>query len=47
MFLGCSYVFDQKGDYIPDNPVEEISEAVLRIETGLDLDLTPGTPEKK
>lgn len=45
-FSGCSYLFNEKGEYIPDNPVEEIGEAIIKVETGLDLDLTPGTPEK-
>ena len=34
------------GKYVSDNPVEEIAEAVLDSKTGLDIDFTPGTPEK-
>lgn len=30
----------------PDNAVEEIAEAALDHYTGIDLDFTPGTPEK-
>jgi len=28
-----------------DNPVEEISEEIIKEETGLDIDLTPSSPE--
>lgn len=28
-----------------DNPIEEIAEEVIRKETGLDIDLTPTSPE--
>lgn len=28
-----------------DNPVEEACEDVIKDETGVDVDLTPGTPE--
>lgn len=30
-----------------DNAVEEIVENVIQQETGLDIDLTPNTPEQK
>lgn len=30
-----------------DNPVEEIAEKVIEEEIGIDVDLTPETPEKK
>jgi len=30
-----------------DNPVEEIAEEVLKKETGIDVDLTPHSPETK
>lgn len=30
----------------PDNPVEESAEAVIKEQTGLDLDLSPSSPEK-
>lgn len=29
-----------------DNPVEEACEEIIKEETGVDIDLTPGTPEK-
>ena len=29
-----------------DNPVEEACEDIIKAETGVDIDLTPGTPEK-
>lgn len=31
----------------PDNPIEEASEEIIKIETGIDLDLSPRTLEKK
>ena len=38
---GCSAF---KG-YTPDNPAEEFVEEIIKAETGLDLDLSPGSPE--
>lgn len=38
---GCSFL---KG-IRPDSPVEEFLEEVVAEETGLDLDLSPSTPE--
>lgn len=38
--LGSVYFY---GD---DNAVEEISEELLKQETGIDIDLTPSSPEK-
>lgn len=38
--LGSVYFY---GD---DNAVEEISEEILKQETGIDIDLTPSSPEK-
>lgn len=32
-------------DYPQDNIVEEIAEEVIEAKTGLDIDLSPGTPE--
>lgn len=29
-----------------DNLLEEAAEEVIRVETGVDVDLTPGSPEK-
>lgn len=31
----------------PDNPVEEVAEDVIEAETGMHVDLTPKSPEKK
>lgn len=40
-----NYVYDE---YWPDdNPVEEGIEKELERRTGVDIDLTPGSPEKK
>ena len=30
----------------PDGPVEELSEYIIKEETGLDIDLTPNSPEE-
>jgi uncharacterized protein YpmB len=30
-----------------DNPVEETSEEVIKAQTGIDVDLTPKSPEKQ
>lgn len=38
--LGSVYFY---GD---DNAVEEISEEIIKQETGIHIDLTPSTPEK-
>jgi hypothetical protein len=35
--LGSAYVFKMK----QDNPIEQISEEVIKEETGVDIDLTP------
>lgn len=29
----------------PDNPVEEVAEKIIQEETGINLDLTPTSPE--
>lgn len=31
----------------PDNPIEEIAEEVIKEETGVDIDLSPDSPEDK
>jgi hypothetical protein len=31
--------------YNSDNVVEEVAEEVVRVETGADIDFSPGTPE--
>jgi hypothetical protein len=42
---GCQYL-NQKFGLEPDNQIEEAFENLLEKQTGLDLDFTPGTPEK-
>lgn len=39
--VGC-----QGWHYQPDNLVEEIVEEAIKAETGVDVDLSPSTPEK-
>lgn len=34
-------------NYPPDNAFEEISEDIIRSETGIDTDLSPSTPEPR
>ena len=41
--LGATYFGPYKGR--PDNPIEEKCEEVIKDETGVDIDLTPGSPE--
>ena len=31
--------------WYPDNPIEEISEIIIEEETGVNIDLTPTSPE--
>lgn len=38
--IGSAVVFNK-----PDNPVEETSEVLIESLSGVDLDLTPGSPE--
>lgn len=42
---GCAY-FEKKIGLPEDNIIEESVESVIQQETGLDIDLTPGSPEK-
>jgi hypothetical protein len=42
LLSGCMF---KGGQYVPDNPVEEIAEAVIDAGLGVDFDLTPGSPE--
>lgn len=37
----------QKGKWVADNPVEEKVEEAIKEATGVDVDLTPTSPEKK
>jgi len=41
---GCSYINKQMG-LDDDNLIEEIVEAAIKSKSGIDIDLTPGTPE--
>ena len=45
-FNGCSYV-NHKIGFPDDNLIEEIGEEILEGTIGIDIDFTPGTPEKK
>ena len=44
MLCSCSAINTKLG-LADDNPIEEIGEAVIEAKTGLDIDLTPGSPE--
>lgn len=44
MLCSCSAINTKLG-LSDDNPIEEIGEAVIEAKTGLDIDLTPGSPE--
>lgn len=44
--VGCSAVY-AKYNLKDDNMAEEIVESVIEAKTGLDLDLTPNSPENK
>lgn len=51
LIAGLAAALGYSVHYIPgmkdDNPVEEKCEEVIKKETGLDIDLTPKTPEDK
>lgn len=40
--VACSKIYN---NYTPDNPVEELVEDIIEAKTGLDLDLSPSSPE--
>lgn len=44
LLASCSAINAKLG-LTDDNPVEEIGEAIIEAKTGLDIDLTPGSPE--
>ncbi len=44
-FTGCSDINKQLG-LADDNMAEELAEAAFKIETGVDIDFTPNSPEK-
>lgn len=41
----CSAI-NKKLGFKDDNEAEEVSEAILKAKTGMDLDFTPDSPEK-
>lgn len=41
---GCHYL-NQKVGLPDDNVIEELIEELIESKTGLDIDLTPGSPE--
>lgn len=43
---GCSQI-NRKLGLPDDNLLEELTEDLIKEETGADIDLTPSTPEKK
>jgi len=42
----CEPVLNMMG-MAPDGPLEEFTEEVIRLNTGIDTDLSPMTPEKR
>jgi hypothetical protein len=42
---GCSLI-EKKMGLPEDNLIEEVAEAIVKVETGVDVDLTPGSKEK-
>ena len=46
LLLSCSKINSMLG-LQDDNIMEEVVEDVIKQETGLDMDLTPSSPEKK
>lgn len=43
---GCSQL-NKKAGLEDDNIIEELSEDVIKVKTGYDIDLTPMTPERR
>jgi len=41
--VGSTYYLKLKND----NPIEEIAEKIIEEQTGIDIDLSPRTPEKR
>lgn len=46
MCCGCSYI-NRKLGLQDDNFGEELAEEIIEMKTGLDVDLTPSSPERK
>lgn len=42
LLSGCMV---KNGQYIDDNPVEEIAEGIVHQQLGVDIDVTPSSPE--
>lgn len=42
---GCAFIDKALDSYVEDNIAEEIIEEIIEAKTGLDIDLTPGSPE--
>jgi len=47
LLLMCSSCTWLEKNYPQDNIVEEIAEEVLDVETGIDIDFSPSTPEPR
>ncbi len=45
LFIGCSYLNNRFG-FEDDHDIEEFFEEQIENQTGLDLDLTPSSPEE-
>lgn len=46
LFHSCTQINKEVG-LKDDNPIEQAVEGLIKDETGLDVDLSPETPEKK
>ena len=46
VFLCSCGAINKKLGIQDDNPIEESVEEVIKVQTGLNVDLTPDTPEK-
>lgn len=44
--FGAQFLFKKDGVPVQDNVIEEAAEDFIEYETGADVDLTPGSPEK-
>lgn len=45
--VGIASIFVGKYKGQQDNPIEELAEQVIKNESGVDIDLTPLSPEKE
>ena len=46
-FSSCTTIKSAIKAYPNDNPIEELVEDVIELKTGIDIDLTPSSPESK